>query len=209
VRVTKGTYSYGSRAATCCPQGLYAAPGSTSCRPLTCPHFSFTSPTNNATANYTSCPFVLPPVSFNATPTVTISTGCSCIGNPVLRLFDSTDKELMVSTTGCGSCSSLVFTPTADMDRASLYSVRVGCSGTSMCSGDVMISGSFGWSFMPSPAPTPSPTMAPTCSYGTSRTAASGGCQPCPPGSYDPGVGDDSCQLCPLGMYHREGSLYA
>lgn len=112
---------------------------------LNCSYFSFNGvvqPSHDATVKYNDCHFILPPpTSLYIHHTITLSTGCGCIGDTFIRLIDPSGLEIIHNDNTCGHCSSIAFTPNASTYTTGVYTIRAGCAGNSSCAGRIVISG--------------------------------------------------------------------
>ena len=144
-----------------------------------CPAYS-TSATNFASVNYVTC-------GFTACSGVTITIGncnanytkggSTCVGNQVIRLFDSNLNLILLNDDSCGLCSAVSFTTYLPCQT---YSIHQGCFGNGACSGVMQVVGA---ALAPTAAyvqPTVSPTLSPTASPTLVPTYVAGSPTPLP-----------------------------
>jgi sugar lactone lactonase YvrE len=127
---------------------FYPTYGASSCLPYAA------SLTSSNTINFAICEiYACPGVE------LVIDGGCSCNGDQLLSLVNSSNTVLSTNDDSCSICSKIIY---HTIGECQTYTIREGCFGSRSCSGSVSVSGALVLTASPTTSPTVSPTFNPT-----------------------------------------------
>ena len=143
------------------PTNPTRAPTAVETLPMFCPPYTATNTNFGLDRNYVTCSIT---ACGGSTLTVgncaaTDSPSAGCVGDQLIRLFDSSGQQVATNDDYCGMCAQITYVVPGLPNECTTYVLREGCWGNSDCGGVMSVAGGGIVVTKPTPMPTQRPTM--------------------------------------------------